>query len=59
MTKKFETEELVKPPFWGGWRVVPHSIEFWVEGEFRIHKRVQFKRDNLLKNEWKKVLLSP
>jgi pyridoxamine 5'-phosphate oxidase len=42
MGKKFETEELVKPPFWGGWRVVPHSIEFWVEGEFRIHKRVKF-----------------
>ncbi|MCX7559514.1 pyridoxamine 5'-phosphate oxidase [Sulfitobacter sp. F26204] len=33
-----------RPPFWGGFRLVPVEIEFWADGEHRLHDRFQWKR---------------
>ncbi len=33
-----------RPPFWGGYRLTPLEIEFWADGEFRLHDRFQWKR---------------
>ncbi|MCV6595100.1 MAG: pyridoxamine 5'-phosphate oxidase [Silicimonas sp.] len=34
-----------RPPFWGGFRIKPVEIEFWADGEFRLHNRFRWTRE--------------
>ncbi len=46
-----------RPPFWGGYRVVPDAIEFWQGGPNRLHDRLRYtRRDN---GTWRIERLSP
>ncbi len=56
--KKFPEENKVpRPNYWSGWNLSPSEVEFWLDGENRIHQRLKYiKNEN---NSWKKVLLSP
>ena len=42
--KKFEGKEVPRPPYWGGFRLVPLTIEFWMGGDFRLHDRIVYHR---------------
>ena len=54
---KYPNESKVpRPPHWSGWRLVPKEIEFWLDGDGRIHERLNYKKDN---GEWQKELLYP
>jgi pyridoxamine 5'-phosphate oxidase len=43
--QKFAKGEVPLPSFWGGYRVVPNSIEFWQGGEHRLHDRFLYSKD--------------
>jgi pyridoxamine 5'-phosphate oxidase len=43
-TKQFENQEVTRPVFWSGFRVKPRAIEFWEEGDFRIHHRHLYEK---------------
>lgn len=48
--------EVPRPPYWSGYRVIPERIEFWVGIEHRLHERTLYWRDG---DEWQKGLLNP
>ena len=54
--KKYPTNNIPRPPYWSGWRLVPSEIEFWLDGEGRIHERLNFTKKN---GNWEKGLLYP
>lgn len=45
LKQKFEKGEIPIPKFWGGYRIVPETIEFWQGGEHRLHDRFLFSRE--------------
>jgi pyridoxamine 5'-phosphate oxidase len=57
VTERFEAHTHVpRPPFWGGFRLVPSSIEFWRDRRGRLHDRLCFTRDGAV---WQRARLQP
>ena len=56
--KKYSDENKVpRPPYWSGWNLSPSTIEFWLDGDSRIHERLKYTKDS--SGNWIKSLLSP
>ena len=46
-----EQNNVPRPKHWSGWRLKPRSIEFWLDGEFRIHERLKYIKEDKEKLE--------
>lgn len=57
MKSKFQDGEIPLPSFWGGYRVIPKTIEFWQGGPGRIHDRFLFTRTT--NSSWQIDRLAP
>jgi pyridoxamine 5'-phosphate oxidase len=53
---QYKDIKIPRPAHWGGFRVVPHAIEFWQGRSSRLHDRIKFLKEN---QSWKIVRLAP
>ena len=52
----FPGEDVPLPPFWGGYRVLPETVELWAHRENRLHDRIRY---SLAGGEWRRERLAP
>ena len=55
--KYINKDNVPRPDHWSGWNLKPSGIEFWLDGDNRIHERLKYILDK--DNFWTKILLSP
>lgn len=58
MDNKYPGEDIPRPPHWSGRRITPLRIEFWQDGDHRLHDRLVFQRPNA-ETDWTTERLYP
>ena len=56
LSEEFGDQEIPRPAHWGGWRLVPTSVEFWQGRPNRFHDRIRYRLQGA---QWVKERLSP
>jgi pyridoxamine 5'-phosphate oxidase len=54
--KRYAGKAIPRPPFWGGFRLIPENIEFWQGEPFRLHTRLSYRKTA---RGWTIVTLAP
>jgi pyridoxamine 5'-phosphate oxidase len=54
---RFADSDIPRPPYWGGYRLVPDAVEFWQGRDDRLHDRERFTRSP--DGGWRSERLSP
>ena len=54
--RQFGENNISRPPHWGGYRLLPHTIEFWQGRPSRLHDRIKYLKEG---ENWKIVRLAP
>ena len=55
---KFKGKEIIPcPEHWGGFKIIPSRMEFWIDGDNRLHDRFVFTKDD--KGTWQSTRLYP
>jgi pyridoxamine 5'-phosphate oxidase len=54
--QRFSGQEIPLPPYWGGYRVIPETIEFWQGRANRVHDRLRYLRQGA---DWRIERLEP
>lgn len=55
-TARFADESVERPPFWGGYRIIPSRVEFWQGQPSRLHDRIVY---TARADSWSRSTLSP
>jgi len=58
LENQFSESTIVRPMHWGGYRLVPHRIEFWQGRPSRLHDRICYEKDEAT-TSWKIARLAP
>lgn len=56
--EKFANQDVPRPSHWSGWLIKPQEIEFWQDGDFRLHDRIVYRRPDDVSG-WQTVRLFP
>lgn len=57
LEREYEDRAVPRPPHWGGYRVIPHVIEFWENRDNRLHDRMRYERTE--RGGWRALRLAP
>jgi len=55
--RKFEGQDVPRPPHWGGWRIVADDVEIWTDKPSRLHVRERYRLGD--DGGWTRALLYP
>ena len=57
LEEEFKLNPILRPAHWGGYRLIPHRIEFWQGRPSRLHDRISYELEG--GTNWKKIRLAP
>ena len=58
-SEKFSQADVPRPPYWGGFRIIPQQIEFWQDRSFRLHERLLYEKCTTDPPTWVIINLFP